>query len=44
MRNELVTRAELHAALREAGLCNVAEARFVVLENTGRITAGPMNP
>jgi uncharacterized membrane protein YcaP (DUF421 family) len=43
MRNELVTRAEL-AALREAGLCNVAEARFVVLENIGRITAGPMNP
>jgi len=43
MRNELVTRAEL-AALRDAGLCNVAEARFVVLENTGRITAGPMNP
>jgi putative exporter of polyketide antibiotics len=24
------TRAELHAAIREAGFCNVAEARFVV--------------
>ena len=40
MRRELVTRAELHAALREAGMCDVAEARFATLEATGRITAG----
>jgi uncharacterized membrane protein YcaP (DUF421 family) len=37
---ELVTRAELHAALREAGIADVAGARFVMLESTGRITAG----
>jgi uncharacterized membrane protein YcaP (DUF421 family) len=40
LRRELVTRAELHAALREAGIAAVADARFVMLENTGRITAG----
>src|SRR5262249_48181059 len=44
MRQELVTRAELHAALREAGIADVCEARFVVLENTGRITAGVKHP
>jgi uncharacterized membrane protein YcaP (DUF421 family) len=37
---ELVTRAELHAALREAGIADVGDARFVMLESTGRITAG----
>ena len=41
MARELVTRAELHAALREAGIADVREARFVMLESTGRITAGP---
>jgi uncharacterized membrane protein YcaP (DUF421 family) len=41
MARELVTRAELHAALREAGLAEVSEARFVMLEATGRITVGP---
>ena len=40
LRRELVTRAELHAALRDAGMCDVGEARFAVLEATGRITAG----
>ena len=41
MAHELVTRAELHAALREAGLADVSEARFVMLEATGRMTVGP---
>ena len=40
MRRELVTRAELHAALRDAGLCEVSEARFAMLEANGKITAG----
>jgi uncharacterized membrane protein YcaP (DUF421 family) len=40
MRHELVTHAELHAALREAGLLDVSEARFVMLESTGRMTVG----
>jgi len=40
MRRELVTRAELHAALRDAGMCDVTEARFAVLEANGKITAG----
>jgi uncharacterized membrane protein YcaP (DUF421 family) len=40
MRKELVTRAELHAALREAGMVDPTEARFVFLESTGRMTAG----
>jgi uncharacterized membrane protein YcaP (DUF421 family) len=40
MRHELVTRAELHAALRDAGLCEVSEARFAMLEANGKITAG----
>lgn len=44
MRNELVTRAELHAALREAGIADVCDARYVMLENTGRITAGLKHP
>ena len=38
MRRELVTRVELHAALRDAGISDVAQTRFVMLENTGRIT------
>ena len=42
MRRELVTHAELHAALREAGILDVADARFVMLESTGRMTAGPL--
>jgi uncharacterized membrane protein YcaP (DUF421 family) len=40
MARELVTHAELHAALREAGLLDVTEARFVMLEPTGRMTVG----
>ena len=40
MRRELVTRAELHAALRDAGMLDVTEARYAILESTGRITAG----
>ena len=44
MAKELVTRAELHAALREAGISSVADARFVMLESTGRITAGLKRP
>jgi len=40
MRRELVTRAELEAALRDHGLLHPSEARFVMLENTGRITVG----
>jgi uncharacterized membrane protein YcaP (DUF421 family) len=40
MRRELVTHAELHAALREAGILDVGDARFVMLESTGRMTAG----
>jgi uncharacterized membrane protein YcaP (DUF421 family) len=40
MGRELVTHAELHAALREAGISCVEEARFAMLESTGRITAG----
>jgi uncharacterized membrane protein YcaP (DUF421 family) len=40
MRRELVTRAELHAALRDAGLCEIHEARFAMLEANGKITAG----
>jgi uncharacterized membrane protein YcaP (DUF421 family) len=40
MRRELVTHAELHAALREAGMVHPSEARFVFLESTGRMTAG----
>jgi len=40
MRQELVTRAELLAALREAGMVDPSEARFVFLESTGRMTAG----
>ena len=41
MRRELVTRSELHAALRDAGMVDPTEARFVFLESTGRMTAGP---
>jgi len=44
MRRELVTRAELHAALREAGLFDVSQARFAMLEATGKITAGARRP
>jgi uncharacterized membrane protein YcaP (DUF421 family) len=40
MRAELVTRADLHAALREHGIAAVGEARFAALESTGKITAG----
>jgi uncharacterized membrane protein YcaP (DUF421 family) len=40
MRRELVTRAELHAALRDAGMCEVSEARYAMLEANGKITAG----
>lgn len=40
MARELVTHAELHAALREGGLTEVSEARFVMLESTGRMTVG----
>ncbi|HXJ35260.1 MAG TPA: YetF domain-containing protein [Candidatus Eisenbacteria bacterium] len=43
MRKELVTHAELRAALREAGIPHVTEARFAMLESTGRITAGAMH-
>ena len=43
MTRELVTNAELHAALREAGFCDVENARFVVLESNGRMTAGRKN-
>jgi len=43
MRRELVTRAELHAALREAGILSTTDARFVMLESTGRMSAGPMH-
>jgi uncharacterized membrane protein YcaP (DUF421 family) len=39
MAAELVTRAELHAALRDAGIANVGDAHFVMLESTGRLTA-----
>jgi uncharacterized membrane protein YcaP (DUF421 family) len=42
MRRELVTREELHTALREAGIVGVENARYAVLENTGHISAGPM--
>jgi uncharacterized membrane protein YcaP (DUF421 family) len=38
--SELVTRAELEAALRGAGLTDVAHARFAMLESTGHITVG----
>ena len=41
MARELVTREELHAALREGGIAEVSEARFVMLESTGRMTVGP---
>ncbi len=44
MRHELVTRAELHAALREAGLFEVSQARYATLEATGKITAGAKRP
>lgn len=44
MSRELVTHAELHAALRDAGITCVEEARFVFLESTGRMTAGPRQP
>ena len=40
LRRELVTREELHQALRSAGMFEPHEARFVMLEPTGRITAG----
>ena len=40
MRQELVTRAELHAALREAGMFDLSQARFAMLEANGKITAG----
>ncbi len=43
MRSELVTHAELLAALREAGVAHITEARFAMLESTGRITAGAMH-
>ncbi len=42
MKRELVTRSELAAALREAGLASPTEARYAMLEANGRITAGPM--
>ncbi|MGH7895896.1 MAG: DUF421 domain-containing protein [Candidatus Binatia bacterium] len=44
MRRELVTHADLRAALREAGIRDVANAHFVMLESTGRITAGTRVP
>src|SRR2546422_6957385 len=44
MRRELVTRAELHAALREAGLFEVSQARFALLQATRKITAGGEPP
>jgi uncharacterized membrane protein YcaP (DUF421 family) len=40
MHRELVTHAELHTALREAGIFEPAHARYAVLENTGHISAG----
>jgi uncharacterized membrane protein YcaP (DUF421 family) len=39
MHAELVTRTELHAALRDAGIASVTDAHFVILESTGRMTA-----
>lgn len=40
LRRELVTRAELCAALREQGIDHVADASWAMLESTGKITAG----
>jgi uncharacterized membrane protein YcaP (DUF421 family) len=40
LRRELVSHEELRAALREAGIADVHDARYAVLEATGRITAG----
>jgi uncharacterized membrane protein YcaP (DUF421 family) len=39
MAAELVTRTELHAALRDAGIMSVTYAHFVMLESTGHMTA-----
>ena len=39
MAAELVTRAELHATLRDAGISKVSDAHFVMLESTGHMTA-----
>ena len=45
MQRELVTRAELHAALREAGIATVADARFVMLVPApGARTSGAVAP
>ncbi|MFN8545406.1 MAG: DUF421 domain-containing protein [Candidatus Binatia bacterium] len=40
MRRERITHEELHAALRDAGLTDPSEARFVVLEAAGHLTVG----
>jgi uncharacterized membrane protein YcaP (DUF421 family) len=43
LHRELVTRSELHMALREAGMLCVEDARYAVLESTGHISAGPLD-
>jgi uncharacterized membrane protein YcaP (DUF421 family) len=40
MRRELITHDDLHAALRDAGMVSIDEARFAVLEANGKITCG----
>lgn len=40
MRRELITHDDLLAALRDAGMVSLEEARFAVLEANGKITCG----
>jgi uncharacterized membrane protein YcaP (DUF421 family) len=42
MRKARMTMHELDSALRQAGCCGPAEARFALLENNGQVTVVPM--
>jgi uncharacterized membrane protein YcaP (DUF421 family) len=41
MKHSQITQHELHAALREAGVTNVKDVQYAILENNGHITIMP---
>jgi uncharacterized membrane protein YcaP (DUF421 family) len=42
MAKERITMHELHSAIRQMGLMDLAQVRVALLENTGRINVIPM--
>ena len=44
MKHAQITHHELHSALRQAGVTNVADVQYAILENNGHITVMPKKP